>query len=231
MLHFEVHWYEDDAWSCHGVCQFGKARFADQLANVATFIDAHPDEVITLLLERSDDVITADQIGGAFERSGLVASVHRQAEGQPWPTLGELIGRGEQVVALLDDPSGSSYDWLLPRWTWTWETPWNNQTPSDFGRCDADRGTQGNDLYVVDTYREDDAIPTAAAAATVNFDPFLIDRLLSCKQKTGAAPSFAMVNFYEVGDLFHAVDVLNGFEAEPGDDLTAFPPGEWPAVP
>lgn len=228
VLHLEVHWFEGDAWTCHALCQIGKARLAEQLGSVARFVAAHPTEIVTLLLERSDKQITADRIGAAFEESGLDAAMHRQTEGQPWPTLRELITRGEQVIALLDDTSGSTYDWLLPRWKWTWETPWDNQTPADFGRCDADRGTQGNALYVVDTYREDELVPTAAAAATVNFDPFLLSRLLSCKNETGALPNFAMVNFYEVGDLFRTVDVLNGLEPAPVGELPAFPPAAWP---
>ena len=32
-----------------------------------------------------------------------------------------------------------------------WETPWDNEKPADFGRCNADRGVKGNDIYVVDT--------------------------------------------------------------------------------
>ena len=33
-----------------------------------------------------------------------------------------------------------------------------------------------------------------------------------------------MVNYYEVGDLFADVDVLNGFGPESSDNLDAFPP-------
>jgi hypothetical protein len=228
VLHFEVHWYKEQALLCHGVCAIGSKPLVDDLTAVASFLAAHPDEVVTFLLERSDAFITADQIGAAFDEAGLTTSVHRHAAGEAWPTLGEMLAKREQVVAFLDDTSGSSYPWLLPRWTWTWETPWDNQTPADFGRCGADRGAQGNDLYVVDTYLEDEVIPSAARAALVNEDPFLIDRLLSCKQKTGALPNFAMVNFYEVGDVFHAVDVLNGFAPAPDHDLASFPPSSWP---
>ncbi len=39
-----------------------------------------------------------------------------------------------------------------------------------------------------------------------------------------------MVNFYEVSDLFHVVDVLNGFAPTPHDDLADFPPANWPGA-
>ena len=104
----------------------------------------------------------------------------------------------------------------------------DNEKPADFGRCGADRGKKGNDVYVVDTYLEDQIIPSATHAALVNDDPFLIDRLLTCQKKEATRPNFVMVNFYEVGDVFHVVDVLNGFDPAPHDDLADFPPANWP---
>ena len=87
----------------------------------------------------------------------------------------------------------------------------------------------GNGVYVVDTYMEDLIIETAAHAALVNYNPFLIERLLYCKRATSTLPNFAMVNFYEVSDIFAAVDMLNGFTPTPDPDLGAFPPSAWPS--
>jgi hypothetical protein len=164
-----------------------------------------------------------------MKASGVVPYVHVQAIGAPWPTLGTMIAQGQRLVALLDDPTGSSYAWLLPRWNLTWETPWDNTTPMDFGQCDADRGTMGDGVYVVDTYLEDLVIESAAHAELVNYDPFLIERLLYCKRATSTLPNFAMVNFYEVSDVFSVVDVLNGFSPTPDVNLNAFPPCAWPS--
>ena len=229
VLHMEIHFDQGRPFVCHGLCIIGEKPLRDDLSAVKTFIDQNPDNVVTLLLERSDDMITADEIATDFIATGLSPSVHSQAPGAPWPTLNDLIRHREQVVAFLDDTTGSHFGWLMPRWSYTWETPWDNRVPSDFGRCNADRGKQGNDLYVVDTYLEDQIIPSADHAALVNYDPFLIDRVLYCRQATGVMPNFVMVNFYEVSDVFHVVDVLNGFAPAPGDDLSQFPPSQWPS--
>jgi hypothetical protein len=229
VLHFEIHVDEDKVVVCHGLCLIGEKPLVDDFAAVHRFIAENPDNVVTLLLERSDDVVTADQIGQAFALSGLSGDARVQRSGEPWPTLADLIRHHQQVIAFLDDTSGSHEDFLLPRWSFTWETPWDNEKPADFGRCDADRGTQGNDLYVVDTYLEDELIPTADHAALVNHDPFLIDRLLYCRKATNTMPNFVMVNYYEVGDVFTVVDVLNGLAPEPNDDLAAFPPAAFGA--
>lgn len=225
VLHLEIY---DDAGVpslCHSVCAIGSKPLASGFKEIRAFVAAHPREVVTLLMESSQ--ISSDRIAQAMKASGLQAFVHSQALGAPWPTLGELVKKGDRVVVFLADMTatgGPSYPWLLDRWKWTWETPWNNQTAADFSRCDADRGTMGNDLYVVDTYLEDLLIPTAAQAAWVNTNPFLADRLAHCQAVVGRLPNFVMVNYYEVGDLLHDVDILNGLAPPTGDDLDAFPP-------
>ncbi|HVY48760.1 MAG TPA: hypothetical protein VHB21_22885, partial [Minicystis sp.] len=229
VLHIEVHDDHGQTVVCHSICAIGERPLTHDLEAVASFLATHPDNVVTVLLERSDGVVTADAIGDAFDEAGLSGATLTLSPGATWPTLGEMIRRRTPIVAFLDDTSGSHHPFLLPRWSFTWETPWDNEQPADFGRCDADRGTQGNDVYVVDTYLEDQLIPTAEHAALVNFDPFLVDRNLDCREQTKTRPNFVMVNFYEVGDLFHVVDVLNGFASAPHDALAGFPPTSWPA--
>jgi hypothetical protein len=229
VLHFEVHVYEGAVYVCHSLCAIGSRLLSDEMSSISSFVVAHPDDVVTLLLERSDATIAANDIGGVMKASGLVPFLHVQPVGAPWPTLGEMIQKGETLVAFLDNTAGSSETWLLPRWQLTWETPWDNTTPADFGDCSANRGTMGDGVYVVDTYMEDLIIETAAHAALVNYDPFLIERLVYCKRATSTLPNFAMVNFYEVSDIFAAVDMLNGFTPTPDLDLGAFPPSDWPS--
>ncbi len=212
VLHLEMQAFDGDVALCHSVCQIGSQLLVDGLTEVRSFLDAHPREVVTLLMESSQ--VTADEVAAAVKASGLDRYTHAQAMGVPWPTLGELIAKNERAVTLLADLSatgGSSRPWLLDRFAWTWETPWDNESLADFARCDADRGTMGNDLYVVDTYLEDQALATKEEAALVNDNPFLVDRLLHCQSAAGRLPNFVMVNYYEVGDLLADVDVLNGF--------------------
>ena len=223
VVHIEAHAYDGGVFACHSDCYLGQKPLIDEMQSVNDFLDENPHEVVTLLLERSDSTITADDIGFAMRDAGLAPKMRVQTLGQPWPTLREMVDAGTRAVAFLDDPSGSDYPWLLPRWDFTWETPWNNQTPQDFGNCDADRGTKGNSIFVVDTYLEDWPVQSAAHEALVNYDPFLIDRAIDCQQQAHALPNFVMMDFYEASDVFHVVDVLNGFAPAP-TDISGFPP-------
>jgi len=235
VLHLEIKPKTDDAgtavpYLCHGFCELGGTALADALAEIKAFVDAHPNDVVTLLMESEN--FTRDVIADVVTKSGFIPLLHQQAEGTPWPTLGAMTKDGKRVVAFmadLSDTGGSTFPWMHDRFAWTWETPWDNQTPADFTRCDADRGKKGNSIYVVDTYREDETVPTTRAASTVNVNPFLVDRVLTCKNAEGVLPNFVMVNYYEVGDVFRVVDVLNGFAPTPTDDLSKFPPATtWP---
>jgi hypothetical protein len=231
VLHFEVHDHDGVPVLCHSICAIGERPLAADLTAAQLFIWNHPDNVVTILLERSDDVVTADEIGQAFVATGLASSTYFQSPTSAWPTLSKLIQTRRQIVALLDDTDGSHYDFLMPRWKVTWETPWNNKLPADFSQCNADRGTRGNPIYVVDTYLEDQLLPTADHAKLVNIDPFLIDRVRYCQRATQTLPNFIMVNYYEIGDVFHVVDVLNGFAPVPTDNLDAFPGiTSWPGT-
>lgn len=229
VLHFEMQQYQGDTYLCHAVCGIGHTLLLDDLKVVEAFVAANPTEVVTLLMESQNT--TSDQIATAVNSAGLMPWVHTQAAGAPWPTLGDMIQHGDHLVIMNADQTstgGTSFPWLLDRFATTWETPWDNTTPADFAKCDADRGTKGNAIYVVDTYREDTPIATTSAAESVNDNSFLIDRLLTCKTTENTLPNFVMVNFYEIGDVFKDVDILNGFTPTPNDDLSKFPPAEFP---
>lgn len=225
VLHLEMQAYDGDVSLCHSVCQIGSQLLVDGFTEVRRFLDSHPREVVTLLMESTN--VASDDVAARVHQSGLDRYTHAQAMGAPWPTLGQLIAANQRVITLLADQSGTGgthYSWLLDRFAWSWETPWDNQTLADFAQCGADRGTMGNDLYVVDTYLEDQILTTTAHAQLVNDNPFLVDRLLHCQAVAAQLPNYVMVNYYQVGDLFAVVDVLNGFAPLPGDDLDAFPP-------
>ena len=230
VLHLEILPNNGEPWLCHAICGLGGQSLVSALQEVRAFLDASPTEVVTLLTESSQ--VTTDQIAAEFDAADLKRYARAHTLGQPWPTLGAMIQSGERVVVFHADQSstgGAAFDWMLDRFAWTWETPWNNVTSTDFGRCDADRGTKGSSLYVVDNYLEDLVVETPENAALTNTNPFLIDRLLHCRQVESTLPNFVMVNFEEVGDVFHDVDVLNGFAPAPSDDLSKFPPSSFDA--
>lgn len=222
VLHLEIQPDQNGVPSlCHASCVIGSQALVDGFREILGFVQAHPAELVSLLMETSN--VTRDDVASVLTQSGLAPYLHAQTLGAPWPTLGAMLDKGERVVAFLV-ADGGSYPTLLDRWSFTWETPWDNEALDDFKRCDVDRGQMGNSIYVVDTYLEDAPIETAMNAERVNNNPFLVDRLRLCHDTTKQLPNFAMVNYYEVGSLFEAVDMMNGFATPPPFDDADFPP-------
>lgn len=225
VLHLELQAFDGDVSLCHSICPIGQKLLVDGFTEIGKWVDDHPRDVVTLLMESNN--VAPDDVVARLKKSGLYDRLHTQPPGAPWPTLGELVAHGDRVVAFLANMTqtgGPVTAPLIDRFTATWETPWDNEKAADFVRCDADRGVMGAPIYVVDTYLEDQVIPTVQHAELVNFNPFLIERLEHCAAAEAKLPNFVMVNYYEVGDLFADVDVLNGFGAPPDADADAFAP-------
>jgi len=95
-------WYVGaDVLLCHTLPFCGNPRrsLADGLGEVRDFLASHRSEVVTLLFE---SYAAAADVAAAFAEAGLLDDVYVHAGGE-WPTLGEMIGRGERLVVLTDD--------------------------------------------------------------------------------------------------------------------------------
>lgn len=198
--------YEDDGETllCHGICALGSRPFVDALHELRLFMDCHPAEVITLILEAHiDEARTA----AAFEAAGLLPYLHAQPLGEPWPTLRSLIESGRRMVVFTESAS-VSLDWHHHAYTYAWDNDYANETPEDLD-CAPNRGTGEESIFVLNHFL---TAPVAmrSLAEQVNHDPFFTERVERCVAERGQAPNFVTVDFYELGDLFSVVDALNG---------------------
>ena len=89
------------AFLCHGYCGFGATPLVEGLAEINSFLDRHPREVILLLLE---DYISVEETRQAFEEAGLAPKLYEGAH-DDWPTLRELIDSGQRVIVLAEHTS------------------------------------------------------------------------------------------------------------------------------
>lgn len=202
-LMIDLHPYEGDAYLCHGACTLGHRRLAEGLCDVGTFLDAHPEEVVVLILE---SYIDGPALEGALREAGLLDDLHTQRAGDPWPTLGAMVSAGRRVV-ILDDRPDPARPWDHPVWDFAQETPFSATAPADLD-CRENRGRGGNALFILNHFL---TAPTALPrlAEMVNHDPFLLDRARRCARSRGRVPNFVTVDFYETGDLFAACEALD----------------------
>ncbi|KAI6885868.1 hypothetical protein KC360_g3187 [Hortaea werneckii] len=147
-----------------------------------------------------------------------------------WPTLQNLIDQGTRMVnfvADLDDNSGASY--LLNQYDYVFENDYNNVSPSDFS-CDASRpanvaNNAQQALYLGlmplmnhFLYAEVAAFgiqyPNTSYITTTNAPSGGTGNLGAsasrCSSEYGRAPTFIVVDFFNVGPAIETVDSLNG---------------------
>lgn len=77
---------------------------ATYLGTVKTFLDGHPNEVVTLLLTNQDS-LPGSAFDAAFENSGIRSYAFVPPSGNltlsQWPTLGQFIAMGQRLVVFM----------------------------------------------------------------------------------------------------------------------------------
>ncbi|KAJ6443285.1 PLC-like phosphodiesterase, TIM beta/alpha-barrel domain protein [Purpureocillium lavendulum] len=136
---------------CHTYCwELDAGPLTTYLREIADWLAAHPDEVLTLLLTNID-AIAVDKFDAAFDSTGLKKYVFRPpatattplARDQ-WPTLQELIGAGTRLIVFMDyHADRSKADYILSEFDYFWETPYG-VTDKAFPTCAVDRPSGGD---------------------------------------------------------------------------------------
>ncbi|KAM3075349.1 hypothetical protein ACMFMF_006024 [Clarireedia jacksonii] len=105
-LQAQTHYFLDTLSLCHTSC-FEKyaGPLVDYLSDIKTWLDANPNEVVTLLLTNGDRV-SASLFGGAITSSALNTYAYtpsKTLEIDEWPTLQEMITSNRRFVVFLGE--------------------------------------------------------------------------------------------------------------------------------
>jgi hypothetical protein len=193
---------------CHATCKLGSIGLTEALTIYRTFLEAHPDEVITLIIE---DYITAAATEQSFKDSGLVKYVYTHEAGSAWPTLRQMIAQGTRVLVTAESGAPPPV-WYQHVWDLAFDTPYTYASVAEIEAtgCDANRGQPSNPLFLVNHWIGD-PLSSDKNATLANPYAVLAPHAKGCRDKLGRLPNFVAVDFYDIGDLFRVVDELNGF--------------------
>ena len=188
---------------CHNHCVWGGRPLVDGLEDLAAFLTANPDEVVTLIVQ---DETPADDTVAVFADAGLMPYVYTH-DGGEWPTLGEMIDTGRRLVVFAEnDDTGPA--WYHPAFDSIADTPFGFATPEEMS-CAPNRGPDDVPLFLMNHWVSRVA-PDRKTAAIVNAHDVIVERARRCASERGRLPTFVAVDFYGIGDVFEAVDELNG---------------------
>jgi len=193
---------------CHGLCELGATPFQPEMAAVKTWLDTHPDEVLTVIVE---DHAPAAEIGAALVASGLAdyAAAPPPADGM-WPTLRQMITSGKRLYVLLEQgQGGADHPWLANAYQrLVQETPYTAPTLADLRTCTPNRGPRDAPLLLVNHWLSGFA-QLVSSARQANAASVLGPRLQLCRTQR-QLPNIVAVNYADIGDLETVVRVLNG---------------------
>jgi hypothetical protein len=189
---------------CHSQCALGAVSMISALGQIKGFLDEHPGEVVTLMIQ--DGIKPAD-VEAAFAESGIDDLLFDGPVDGEWPTLGEMIERGQRLV-VFSEQHVPPPAWYLSAFRNIQDTPYGPRSPEAMS-CAPNRGPIDAPLFLLNNWIERQA-PDRAMAAIVNTKHFIVERARRCERERGLRPNFIAVSFYGIGDVIGAVDELNG---------------------
>lgn len=101
----QLHIEDGEIRQCHTDCALlDVGPFSEILVSLKTWLDAHPREVVTLLVGNGDDNILIEEFKPVFESTGadqIVFTPSQRFGLADWPTLGEIIEGGRRLIVFM----------------------------------------------------------------------------------------------------------------------------------
>ncbi|KAI9837775.1 MAG: hypothetical protein M1819_006709 [Sarea resinae] len=238
LLSAQVHNSSGEWHLCHTSCALlDVGPLHTWLAGIKTWMDDNPNDVVTILLVNSDSA-TASDLNGEFVKANISDYGYTPPSSSKaldtWPTLQSLISKNTRLVtfiASLDPSSNTVAPYLLDEFTFVWENPYDVTSLNNFS-CVPDRPTsvKGNTAAALSSgrlplmnhflYSKEILgieVPDTGNLSTTNAPSGatgnLGDTATGCADTWGRAPTFILVDFFNVGPAIESVDKLNGITA------------------
>jgi hypothetical protein len=207
----------------HDMFDSASQKFKSVCAEVRSFLDIHPYEIVTLILE--DFTNNVPLVAQDIQESGLLNYVHTQKLNEPWPTLKTLVLSGKRMVIFIrtnDTTQLQNYNWLCPLWDYAWDTRFNFKCIADFKHDQVpNRGKFAyeqkdtmpcNKLFIVYHFVTPLAGGSKNWAIRTNRASILRYRLDKLAKQTNHIPNFVQVDFFEYphNDFLKVINALNG---------------------
>jgi len=199
---------------CHRFCELGATSFEPTLTAIRDFLVLHPGEVLVIVVE---DYVTPADLVAAFKHTGLDQFVYTGPPAGPFPTLREMIDDNQRLVVYAENDSGAA-PWYTQAYKGALqETPFAFGTIKDLtapsrraASCRPNRGTPAAPLLLMNHWVATAPLTRPSNARAVNVRSEIVDRSRECIRIRDRLPNLIAVDFYRQGDLFGAVEELNG---------------------
>lgn len=212
---------------CHTNCLLlYRGSLKNYLIEIKTWLDSHPNEVLTLLLTNGDNRPVTD-FATVFKDSGIDSYAYtpptspNQLPIDQWPTYRELIASNKRLIVFLDaEAHEDQVPYILEEFKYFFETPFSTTDPK-FPQCDLDRPKNGlpdGRMYIVNHVLNKElalnvVVPTPLQAEMTNAamgEGSIAAQNDLCISNWGRKPNFVLVDWFSRGGVFAAQNALNG---------------------
>ncbi|KAF2232158.1 PLC-like phosphodiesterase [Viridothelium virens] len=225
---------------CHTSCDLlDVGTLSDWLSEIKTWMDQNPNEVVTVLIV--NDGASNSDLDSNFRAANITSYAYSPPTSATvpaeWPTLNTLITSGKRLmtfIAYQEPSSNTTTPYLMNEFTYIFENPFDVTQANNF-TCTANRPSsvngqtskalQGNMMPLMNHFLDTQQIfnietPNADAAPItngMNGTGNLRDAVATCATDyNNKAPTFILVDFFNVGPAISTVDKLNGVASPVG---------------
>ena len=205
---------------CHTFCELGGTEVGPVLDDLHDFLAANPGEVVVVV---NQDYVKPEDWVRAVRDAGLERYAFTPPASGPWPTLRQMIDSGHRLLMLAENEGGAApwyqraYDEILQETPFSFPSAAPLLDTANLDRtCEPNRGPATAPLFLVNHWVTTDPLPRPSDADAVNAYRPLMARLRTCERIRDHIPNLVAVNFPRHGDLYRAVDTLNGVRTGEG---------------
>ncbi len=199
-LNVDTYFVDGTLLACHSNCGWGQQPAAEIFAQVDTFLEDNPSEILLLDFQaygHDEALVDALQASGLNER----AATHEP--GAAWPTLGSLLDADERIF--LFTAQGGQPAWFHHKDDHVTTTDYEYATVEAFD-CNLRNEAEGGLFEVAHHLYRPVSLPALAEEAHTR--AAILDRIAACEAEVGHPVNAFEVDFYELGAFIEVMAEL-----------------------
>ena len=202
----------EDVRFCHGTgqffhpCLFGEVDAFEWVSLLGSLMDNSSGDVVTLLIE---NYVPAEHLEFLFIETGMYDRIYTHTLGDPWPSLGDLVLSGTDLVVFWEQSQNNDFPWLHDFGVFSWTTNYAENSAEEMS-CTVHRGDGSQPVWHLNNWLSNAfGLPDPVGAVEVNDYDNLLNRSIECWQIMDNRPTFVAVDYWEEGEITNVTITLN----------------------
>ncbi len=202
----------EDVRFCHSTgqffhpCQFGIVDAFDWLRLLDSLMNNSSGDVVTLLIE---NYVPAPHLSHLFNETGMSRRIYTHTPGDPWPSLGDMVLGGTDLVVFWEQSQNDEFPWLHDFGVFSWTTDYAENDPEDMD-CTVYRGDGSQPVWHLNNWLTNPyGLPDSIRAVDVNDYEALLQRSIECWEIMDNRPTFIAVDYWGEGEVTNVTITVN----------------------